>query len=149
MNTRLEEAQYQVVHEFPGGCVKLAELAGMNAGTLANKVNPGMATHKLAVAEAITLQTIAKDYRILYAEASALNHVAIALGDYAALSDVELLNAYAKLHQEIGDVAREIAKAFADRKLSAAEFSRITDEMDQTVRAMFELRARLKAVVDG
>lgn len=149
MNTRLEEAQYDVVHEFPGGCVRLAELAGMNAGTLANKVNPAMATHKLAVAEAITLQTIARDYRILYAEASALSHVAIALGEYAGLSDVELLNAYAKFHAELGDLARVISQALSDRKLSAEAFRAIDREMDEAVRAMFELRARLKAVVDG
>lgn len=148
MMTRLEEAQYRVVHEFAGGCVKLAELAGMNAGTLANKVNPAMATHKLAVAEAITLQAITKDYRILYAEASALHHVCTLLGDFAGVSDVELLTLCSKVHAEVGDLSREMSRAFADRKLSQAEFRKIADQMDQVVRAMFELRARLKAIAD-
>jgi len=148
MFTPLEEAQYRVVHEFPGGAVKLASRAGMSGGTLSNKVNPAMEGHKLSVAEAILLQNLTKDYRILYAEAAALNHVAIRLGDYSGISDVELLNAYAHLHQELGEVASEINRALADNHIHRPEFNAIAQSMDGAVRAMFELRARLEALID-
>jgi len=147
MMTPLEKAQYDLVHEYPGGAVKLANVAGMHAGTLANKVNPGMLGHKLSVAEAITLQTISRDYRILYAEASALNHTCVRLADWSGVSDVELLEAYSKVHKEIGDLAQKISEAFADRRITRKEFIGITKEMDEAVRAMFELRARLEALI--
>lgn len=147
MMTPLEKAEYDLVHEHPGGAVKLANVAGMNAGTLANKVNPGMPGHHLSVAEAVRLQTIRKVYYILYAEASALNHTCIQLADWSGVSDVELLDAYSRVHQEIGQLAHEISEAFKDRRITRKEFLAITKEMDEAVRAMFELRARLEALI--
>ncbi len=148
MFTPLEEAQYRVVHDFKGGAVRLASLAGMSAGTLSNKVNPGMETHKLSVGEAVAIQGIARDYRILHAEASALDHVCIRLVDYSRISDAELLNAYARVHQEMGEMAVAINTAFDDKRISRNELNQISKESDDAVRAMFELRARLEALID-
>lgn len=149
MFTPLEEAQYRVVHDFKGGAVRLASLAGMSAGTLSNKVNPGMETHKLSVGEAVVIQNLARDYRILHAEASSLNHVCIPLVDYAGISDTELLNAYARVHQEMGEMAGAINRAFNDKHITRTELDAISKEMDDSVRAMFDLRARLEALADG
>ena len=146
--TPLEQSQYDVVHQFPGGAVKLASLAGMSAGTLSNKVNPGMETHKLSVGEAVVIQNLARDYRILHAEASALSHVCIPLVDLSRVSDTELLNAYARVHMEMGEMAAAINAAFDDKRILRAEFNRIAKESDDAVRAMFELRARLEALID-
>lgn len=146
--TPLEEAQYNLVHEFPGGAVRLASLTGMSAGTLSNKVNPTMETHKLSVAEAVLLQNTATDYRILYAEAAALGHVCIVLADYSHVNDVELLNCYAAFHTKVGDMAAAIQSAFEDKRITRAEFLTIVREMDASVRAMYALRARLEALID-
>lgn len=148
MRTALEDAMYRLPREYPGGVEKLAELAGMNAGTLYNKTNPGMDGHKLAVTESVTLQYIAKDYRVLCAEAAALQHVAIPLADFSLVSDVELLDSYTRLNKELGDMAAAIADAFRDRRVSRTELAAILRESDEAVQAMFELRARLEAIVD-
>ncbi len=144
----LDEAKHDVVHGYPGGAVALAPLVNMKPGTLSNKVNPTIDTHHLMVDEAVAIQAAAKDYRILYAEASALNHTCIQLADFSGISDVELLNAYAKLHKELGDMAHEINQALQDGKIMRIEFRRISKEMNQSVQAMFALRARMEALID-
>lgn len=148
MFSLLEQAQYDVVHDFPGGAVKLAPLVGMSAGTLSNKVNPAMETHKLAVAEAVALQHATRDYRILFAEASALDHACLPLGDYSRSSDVAILEAYTLLHAELGEMSAAIHKAFSDSVVSRSEFGTISGEMNHAIRAMLELRTRLEALVD-
>lgn len=152
----LEEAKYNVVHDYPldnlkarpRGAVALAPLVGRSAAVLANKVNPTLDTHHLTVDEAVLIQHAAKDYRILYAEASALGHVCIKLVDYSGIPDIELLKAYTHFNKEVGDTADAINSALADGDITKQEFNRISKEMDEDVRAIFGLRARLEALVN-
>lgn len=148
MMTPLEKAQYDLVHEFPGGAAALATLAGMSGGTLSNKVNPGMESHRLALTEAVTLQAIADDYRILYAEAAALKHVCLPLADWSGISDIEVLNAYTKLNKELGEHAKAIHGALSDGRVTRKEFNRIDGELNDVVRALYELRTRLEGLID-
>lgn len=145
----LDAAKYDLVHGYPGGAVALAQRVGMRPGTLSNKVNPDIDTHHLTVDEAVAIQAATGDCRILEAEAQVLGRVAVALGDFATTSDVELLDLYAELHAELGDVAREIGAALKDRRITPAEFQRIDTEMRQAVQAMFELRARLQGLANA
>jgi hypothetical protein len=145
----LDMAKYAVVHDYPGGAVKLAPRVGMHPGTLSNKVNPQVETHHLSVDEAVAIQATSGDCRILEAEEAVLGRVVVALGDFAKTSDVELLELYARLHAELGDMAREIQAALADRRITPREWRRIDAEMQQVVQALFELRARLQGLADG
>lgn len=144
----LDEAKHAVVHDYPGGAVALGQLVNIKPAVLSNKVNPTIDTHHLMVDEAIAVQAVTHDYRILYAEAAMLGHVCIRLADYRGVSDVELLNAYARLHTELGETAAAISAALEDGRISRGEFNRIDAEMQEDVRAQYELRARLEAVVD-
>lgn len=145
----LDQAKYDVVHQFPnGGAVRLGPLVGIKPGTLSNKVNPQLETHHLTVDEAVAIQNAAQDFRILYAEAELLNHAAIPLGNYNNVSDVELLNVYARLHAEIGDLAESINDALDDHRITREDFNTIAKEGGQMVQAWLELRARLEGLID-
>jgi len=152
MYSPLDEAMYKTVHEYgttkSGGAVKLSQLVGMNPGTLSNKVNPGMDTHKLTVSEAVAIQHTTKDFRILYAIATILDHVCIPVPDFNNVSDVELLNAYSKLHVEIGQLAHAINDALEDKKISRKEFLNIQKEGTEAVQAYYELLCRLESLID-
>ena len=145
--TPLDEAKYRVVHDFSGGAAALAPLVRMNPGTLSNKVNPSVETHHLTIDEAVAIQHTARDCRILYAEAHLLGHTCIPLGEFASISDTELLDAYARYHAEVGETAEAIRASLADGRVTPAEFAHIDREMMEDIQAKFELRARLKALV--
>jgi hypothetical protein len=120
----------------------------MNAGTLSNKANPGMENYKLSLKESISIQLISDDYRILTAYAAELNHTVIHLGDFSRVSDTELLNAYAKLHKEIGETAAQINEGLV-KGISRERLAEIRREGFEDVQAFFELFARLEAICDG
>ena len=144
----IDQAIYGLIHNHPGGAPALAQVANMNAGTLNNKANPAMEGHHLSIKEAVTIQTIRKDYSVLYAEAAALNHSCIPLGHYKGISDTELLESYAAWHAEIGETCGVISKALADRRISRAEFEDIRIEMFEDIQKAFEFLSRLEAVID-
>ena len=145
----LDVAKYRVVHDYPGGAVALAPRAGMKPGTLSNKVNPQVETHHLTVDEAVAIQAAAGDCRIHEAEGYVLGRASVPLGDFAGTSDVELLELYADLHAQMGDVAREIRDALADRRITRREFNRIDREILGATQALFALRARLQGLADA
>ena len=144
----LDEAQHRIVHEFPGGAVKLAPLVGMRPGTLSNKVNPDYDGTQLFVSEAVAIQHATRRYDILTAEATILNHTCIPLGDFSSTSDTELLTAYARYHKEIGRTAAAISDALEDGRITRAEFECIRQEGFQQIQRFFEFLARLEAVID-
>lgn len=144
----LEVAMHSVVHDYPGGAVALSDRVGCSPGTLSNKVNPDLAGHKLSVNESVTVQYTAKDYRILHAEALALNHAVVFLGDIEDCSDVELLNVYASFHKAVGDTSGEIQRALEDSRISKSELIRIRKAGRAAVQAYMALEKRLEAICD-
>jgi len=154
--SQLDQAKYNVVHDYNKahpdksrrGPLGLSPLLGRSPNVISNKVNPNSEAHHLTVDEAVAIQNAAKDYRILQAEAAALNHVCIELADFSGVSDVELLNAYARLHKEIGDLAATFSDALEDKRITRREFSDICKEGDDIVQAFYELRARVEGLVD-
>ncbi len=154
IHSQLDEAMWAVVHEFPrlarrkSGAVGLAPLVGMRPGTLSNKVNPDLDSHHLTVHEAVAIQNAAKDFRILQAEAAILNHAVIPLGDFSRVSDVELLDAYAALHEQIGEHARAIRETLEDGRIERVEVDRVRREFFEVVQAGFAFILRLEGLID-
>ena len=151
MLSGLDLAIYHTVHEFRAGkhtgAAALAERMGKNPGTFSNKANPAMPTHQFRGSELIEIINFTHDHRILHAIAQACNHVCIELEDHSQVSDLQLLDAYAAYHAEIGDTAQVIRQAFADGQITREEFATIDREMHEDISAMYALRARLEALV--
>jgi len=144
----LDKAKYAVVHDFkPRGALSLAPLVRMNPGTLSNKVNPSIDTHHLTVDEAVSIQAISGDCRILRAEAAALGHVCWKLPEVIFGSDVELLNAYADWTREIGETAASIQKLLEGR-ITRDKLAEVHREMDEDFRAALMLFARFERLRD-
>lgn len=144
----LDVAMHEVVHGFPGGSQRLAPLVGMRPGTLSNKVNPDYDGTSLFVPEAVAIQNTARNCAILYAEASLLNHSCVALGDFSALGDIALLEAYTQYHARIGETAQALHDALIDGRISKAEAQRVSQSMHEDFRAGLALLARVEALID-
>lgn len=146
---QLDDAIHRVVHDYPGGAVALAPRVGMRPGTLSNKANPGCVEHNMTLLESIPIQRESHDYRILHAYAANLDHVAVPLADYSGVSDVELLDAYASYHAEVGRLAGEIRDALADGRITQHELAAIRTASDEAARARQGLLMRLEALAEG
>ncbi|MGE0487329.1 MAG: phage regulatory CII family protein [Gammaproteobacteria bacterium] len=143
----IDQAAYDLVHDHPGGAPKLAPKVGMNVGTLLNKANPSQEGHQFTVREALALQAARGVTTMIDAEAQVLGGVFIRLGRFETTSDTELLNLYTRYHAEVGETAQAIADALEDKVITEAEYRRIEREAFEDAHAMFELLARLRALV--
>lgn len=145
----LDEAKWTVVHSHAGGAKALGPLVGINPGTLCNKVNPSMETHHLTVDEAVRIQAVRRCYDLLHAEARALGHVCVRLGNHEGMSDAALLDVYAAYHADVGETAQAIRDALASGcGVSREAVARVERELFEDARAGFEFLARLKALVE-
>jgi len=144
----LEVAAYELVHKHPLKAAGLAARSGMRPGTLNNKVDPNYEGSSLFVQEAVALQLAADDFRIHIAEGILLNRASIPLLPLANVGDVELLNAYAKYHAEVGETAKALMDALEDKRITRAEFETIRREAFEDIAALLELLKRVEAVVD-
>lgn len=144
----LDQAKHDVVHQFPGGARRLAQLAGKSYGVLCNKVNPLVETHHLTVDEAVSIQFIAGDCRIHEAEGVLLGRVSLPVGTFPDCSDVELLDSWAGWQAELGETAGEIRRALGRREISRAQVRKVRREMYEDFRAALALLQRLEALAD-
>lgn len=145
----IDEAIYKVVHDHPGGAAKLAALVNMNAGTLSNKANPGMEFHQLTVKEAVAIQNVRKDYRILQAQATELSFAVVPLGNFEGVSDVEVLTAYANYHSCIGTTSAAVSEVLEDRRITRQEYERVKEEFFHAASTGLEFLNRMEALIDG
>ena len=144
----LDDAKYDVVHDFkPLGAKSLAPLVSMNPGTLSNKVNPSIETHHLTVDEAVRIQAVTRDYRILHAEARALNHVAIPIPESDFCSDIELLNAYADWTKEIGETAAAIQDLLQAR-VTPEKMAAVKREIYEDTHTALKMFSRIEQLRD-
>ena len=144
----LDDAAWRLVHEFPGGAVKLAPLVNMNAGTLNNKADPGQPA-QMSVREAVAIQRLRGTRTMLEAEAALLDCMVVPLGDYPATSDLELLDLVLELSKEHGETSTAIRKAIADGRIDRDDYAEVEREFMDDIRASMTLLGRLRGMQVG
>ena len=118
----LLSAVFDTVHDN-GGPTRLGPKLGLSPKILSNKANPRQRANQLSLQEALHLQLVTGDHRILAAMAQTLGYVLVPM-DMPPPSDVELLTLYAQWQDQAGKVHHAIAEAFEDRRVTAHERSR-------------------------
>ena len=103
-----------------GGPIRLGPKLGLSPKILSNKANPRQRANQLSLQEALHLQLVTGDHRILAAMAQTLGYVLVPM-DMPPPSDVELLTLYAQWQDQAGKVHHAIAEAFEDRRVTAPE----------------------------
>lgn len=123
----LSDAAYATAHDYPGGTPSLAPRLNLSGAMLRNKVNPNDVTHHLTLSEAMRMQSLTADHRILHAMADELGYVCIKLPVQGA-SDMALLDSFMAITKELGDFAGEFQKDWADGRIDAKEIDRLRKE---------------------
>ena len=133
------DAAYHTAHSFPGGVPALAQRMAMSSNTLAHKVSLNNNTHHLTLREAVTMQEVSNDHRILHSMAGALGYVCISLRTDTSHTTLEQVMHMAK---EFGEVLSSVNDAVADGRVTP-------NEMHACERQAAELTAALNAVLSS
>lgn len=125
---QIEMAVHQTAHEAQGGLIGMARDIGIGEQVLRNKVNPYQDTHKLGLYEAIAMMRRDGDLRILSAIAAEFGRTLnVPVTRTARTVVLEMLSESAAQ----GDVARKVADALADGRITAAEASEIRSDITE------------------
>jgi hypothetical protein len=131
------DAAYHTAHSFPGGVPALAQRMAMSQNTLAHKVSINNETHHLTLREAVAMQELSGDVRILHAMAGALGYTCVSLNVDGTHSTLEQVMHMAK---EFGEVLGSVNSAVADGTVTP-------NEMQDCERQAAELTAALNGVL--
>lgn len=143
------DAAYHTAHDYPGGAVALAARLGKNPGTFLNKLNPGCETHHLTLSEAVQIQSLSGDHRVLHAMAATLGEICVPAPDFSKVSDSALLELFATMISEGGDFARKFNECLAQKRYAAKGYVELKREAYEFLQAIVELTHRCEGLIDG
>ena len=142
------DAAYATAHDYPGGTVSLAPRLGMSSAVLRGKVNPNDACHKLTLGEALKMQILTGDTRILHAMADELNFVCIPGGTFDGVADDALLDLFSSMIAKLGDFSRAFHDALSDGRVTEKEFESIRTEFYSLQASGAELLSRVESLTE-
>ena len=136
MTIDLESVAYGLIRDYPGGSIALAAQTGMVANVLSNKVNPNDSRHHLSINEALSIQHVSGDHRILQAMGEALGYLCLEL---PSVDDKDLMQATLRAMRAFGQVMGETEVALSDGSVTINELRAIE-------RAMLEATAHISSL---
>jgi hypothetical protein len=139
-------AAYHTVHGFPGGAKALAPRLGMAPSTLSNKVDPMVDTHKLSLTEALAAMLATGDFSILNVLAEQTGHVVLPAGSFGDMADTAVLELFARIQVEQGDVARALLSALEDGRFQPHEVEALSRETMEFIQAIQHFIGRIRGV---
>lgn len=115
---------------------------------LSNKVNPNIDHNKLTLDEAVRLQEITGDARILSSMAEQLGYAVFRMPVFEGVSDQAVLETVTAIWARNGELGGDIHSAFADSRITKAEFDKINSDVFGLVTACMEMLYRLGQLVE-
>jgi hypothetical protein len=143
ISMNIQDAAYHTAHDVPGGIAAIAARMGISPNVLQNKVNPTQDHHKLTLAEAVKIQALTGDCRILHAMAASLNHVALPVLHFEGIADMALLDGYMDVITELGEFTATFQTAISDGEVSHKEFARLESESYDVIQRLLALMQRI------
>lgn len=126
------DAAYHTVHDYPGGAAALQVRMGKT--NLSGEVNPNIKTAKLGIEDAVTVQALAGDFRVLYAMAVELGHFPpVPMPDGVSISDAPCMQTLSEAAKEFSDVVSTVAAGLADGKVSDNDLASATREWSELI----------------
>lgn len=141
--TDIEGVAYATVHDYPGGAIALGAQTGINGQVLINKTNPNDTRHHLMLKEAVRIQVVSGDHRILHAMADELGYVCIIKPDAPVCGDVP--HALMSMCAEFGDYLRTVDEAMRDGRVTTNERRTLKRELCDLIAAATRLQSIVAA----
>jgi len=138
------EAAASIASDF--NVSEIARVMAKSPTTLSNKLNTNIDSHVLTLQEAIAIQNITNDSRILNAWAYSEGKTVIDLPD-VGLSDEELADQVLMLQETTGDYAKSVRYSRADGVITASDFDVIQKRSLAAITAILHVTAELEQMV--
>lgn len=131
------DAAYHTVHGYPGGAAALQ--VRMGKSNLSAEVNPNIPTAKLGLEDAVKVQALSGDHRILTAMCLELGYLPpqrmVDQGEIAPTAQAGNL-ALSQAAKEFGDVVTTAAAAMADERITPNELRAVTQECGELIQKL-------------
>jgi hypothetical protein len=144
MGLDAHDAAYHLAHSFPGGVPALAVRMGMSANTLQHKLSLTNSTHHLTLREAIALQHISGDKRIVQAMCGALGGVFV---DMEADSSHTTMEQVMRMAKEFGEVLGAVNDAVVDGRVTPNEMHRCERQAAELIGALNGVLVTVRGMV--
>jgi len=138
------EAAASIVGDF--NVSDIARAMAKSPTTLSNKLNTNIDSHVLTLQEAIAIQHITGDNRILNAWAHSEGKTIVDLPD-AGLSDDEVADQLLKQQETIGDFAKTFRLARQKGVITQSDFDAIQKNGDSIITTALQLIAEIEQMV--
>lgn len=140
----VQDAAYHTVHDYPGGGRLLGERIGK--ASLNDEVNPNIKGAKFGLVDAVTVQDLTQDYRILYAMAAELRHYPPIPMPTEGDSRSPCAQSVAEVAKDFSLLMQEVAKDLADDKITDRELRKIERKGGELVAAVQHMLQQLAAM---
>ena len=145
----IHDAAYNTGHDYPGGVAALSVRMGVSRNVLQNKLNPAIEYHKLTLDEALRMQALTGDVRVLQAMAETLGFVCIPIPQFDGVADMALLDAYTAMVVDEGHFAEDFRAALEDGKINRIDYERLHDDLHVQQCHEMELLARIESLIEA
>ncbi len=129
------------------GVDQLAEQLGCAPSTLYNKLNPNDETAKLTAEDIIRITRLTGSSAMAEVMARIAGGVFYRLPDLSKIPDAELFDLILDEGSMTGDFHSHLRKFLDDRRLEAAEFARLEQDICAVISGWVEIKARLETMV--
>ncbi len=143
----INNAFYEVVHNYRGGSGRLAPRLNKIGSTLSHEVNLKSDAHKLGLLDAVRILKITGAKEPLLTIAQTLGFTLVPVRQFEGCEDEEVLNSYALWMKEIGDVSNAVLLALEDGKVTPKEYSKILREGMDSIAAFHGFLRRIESLM--
>lgn len=143
-----QDAFYQTVHAYPGGCESLGPRLGTSAAVLRAKANPNSDRNHPTLADIDKVMGLSGDYRVLHALAANHGHVCVPVDADVTPSDLAVLELVTAVWRSHGDVGAAVDAALADGRVEAREVSQIRDAIYTHISRLQQMLKRVEGLME-
>jgi len=144
----LQDAFYQTVHSYEGGCEVLAVRMNMSAAILRNKANPNTTTNLPSAKDLDDVVSLTRNPLLVHTFAANHGFVCVRVPDDVDASDMAVLEMVTKVWTTNGEVGAEVNKALADGRITRREIEQVRAAVKRAERALEEVAARLAGMAE-
>ena len=144
----LQDAFYDTVHDYPGGCESLAPRMKLTPAVLRNKANPNSATNIPSLQDADRVMALTGDYRILHAMAANHGHVAVRVDTQGHSGDLAVLELVTRVWATNGNVGAAVDATLEDHVVELRELKKVRAAVYLHQQAMLSMLARLEEMAE-